>query len=122
MSDGALKRWQLECDGSGRPFAVLRVEAQRASLWFILAGGREWTAREKMLARDSLANATGVVLTNNSAQAFVKRDSEAPVMEQLLRTVTSSFTQASAAGKVEKLSPRETPEPYRRRAGGARHE
>jgi hypothetical protein len=90
----ALKRWQR----SGHPFAVLRVEPRRASLWFILASGREWAAREKALARDSLANATGVVLTDNSVQAFVELGSEAPVMERLLTAVTPSFTEASAAG------------------------
>jgi hypothetical protein len=94
----ALKRWQRECDRSGHPFAVLRVEPRRASLWFILASGREWAAREKALARDSLANATGVVLTDNSVQAFVELGSEAPVMERLLTAVTPSFTEASAAG------------------------
>jgi hypothetical protein len=87
MRDVALKRWQRECDHSGHPFAVLRMEPQRASLWFILASGREWNAREKALARDSLANARGVLLTPNSAQAFVELGSEAPVMKRLLMAV-----------------------------------
>jgi hypothetical protein len=87
MRDVALRHWQRECDRSGRPFAVLRLEPQRASLWFILAAGREWAEHEQAHARDALASATGIVLTPRSAQAFVALGSEAPVMAQLLDAI-----------------------------------
>src|SRR5690242_10520489 len=80
IRDVALSHWQRECQRCQRSFAVLRLEPQRASLWFVLADGREWAAREQAQARDALRSATGVVLTPRSAQAFVTLGNEVPVM------------------------------------------
>jgi hypothetical protein len=87
IRDVALIHWQRECRRCQRSFAVLRLEPQRASLWFVLAEGREWAAREQAQARDALRSATGIVLTPRSAQAFVTLGNEVPVMAQLLNSV-----------------------------------
>jgi len=84
IRDVALTCWQRECERSGRPFAVVRIEAQRASLWFVLAVGREWTEHEQGRTRDALASATGVVLTSSSVRAFLTLGSEATIMAQLI--------------------------------------
>jgi hypothetical protein len=87
IRDVALIHWQRECKRCQRSFAVLRLEPQRASLWFVLAEGREWAAREQVQARDALRSAKGIVFTPRSAQAFVTLGSEVPVMAQLLNSV-----------------------------------
>jgi|SwirhisoilCB2_FD_contig_41_11947460_length_504_multi_1_in_0_out_0_1 hypothetical protein len=87
VCDVAVTRWQQECERSGRPFAVVRIEAQRASLWFILATDRKWAEHERDHACNVLANATGVVLTSSSVRAFLSLGSEATTMTQLLAPI-----------------------------------
>jgi len=89
IRDVALTRWQRECERSGRPFAVIRIEAQRASLWFVLATDRKWAEHEQDHTRNVLANATGVVLTSSSVRAFLSLGSEATTMTQLLAPIES---------------------------------
>jgi len=96
IRDVALTRWQLECERSGRPFAVVRIEAQRASLWFVLATDRKWAEHEQDHTRNVLANATGVVLTSSSVRAFLSLGSEATIMTQLIAPIESGV-QASAS-------------------------
>jgi hypothetical protein len=89
IRDVALTRWQRECERSGRPFAVVRIEAQRASLWFVLATDRKWAEHEQDHTRDVLANATGVVLTSSSVRAFLSLGSETTTMTQLIAPIES---------------------------------
>jgi hypothetical protein len=96
IRDVALTRWQRECERSGRPFAVVRIEAQRASLWFVLATDRKWAEHEQDHTRNVLANATGVVLTSSSVRAFLSLGSEATIMTQLIAPLESAV-QASAS-------------------------
>jgi hypothetical protein len=96
IRDVALTRWQRECERSGRPFAVVRIEAQRASLWFVLATDRKWAEHEQDHTRNVLANATGVVLTSSSVRAFLSLGSEATIMTQLIARIESGV-QASAS-------------------------
>ena len=43
LTDRTLTTWQRYCGSAGLPFAVLRPESTRATLWIVLAAGRVWT-------------------------------------------------------------------------------
>ena len=89
IGDTALARWQLERERAAQPFAVARIEPQRATLWFILQAGREWGDEERGSISRLLATVLGFILTPNSVRAFVQLGSEATVMRHLL-AVTGS--------------------------------
>jgi len=84
IGDMAVARWQHERDRLARPFAVVRMEPQRATLWFILQAGREWGDEERGQLSRLLATVIGFILTPNSVRAFVQLGSEATVMRHLL--------------------------------------
>jgi hypothetical protein len=107
IRDVALTCWQQECERSGRPFAVVRIEAQRASLWFVLAAGRKWTEHEQGRTRDALASATGVVLTSSSVRAFLTLGSEATIMAQLSAPIGSGvLASAGSLSTCDRSRPR----------------
>jgi len=83
IGDAALARWQQECRRSGRPFAVLRLEPARATLWFVLPAAQEWREEERAEICAVLAQATGAIITANSARAFVALGSAAEIMARL---------------------------------------
>ncbi len=84
IGDAALARWQRECEGLGRPFAVIRIEPARATLWFVLASGREWSDAEQRRINAALARATGFIVTRNHARVFAKSRAAAGLMRELL--------------------------------------
>ena len=84
VGEHALACWQHECDRFGRAFAVVREEPARASLWFALTSGREWSSDEKGRLRAALAAATGFVLTDTQARAYAKLGTQAALMKRLL--------------------------------------
>ncbi len=84
IGDMALACWQHEREELGRPFAVVRIEPQRATLWFILQSGREWDDEARGRISRLLATVIGFILTPNSVRAFVKLGTEAAVMRHLL--------------------------------------
>jgi hypothetical protein len=80
----ALACWQHDCERFGRPFAVVRPEPSRASIWFVLTTGRLWTSDEQKRVRAALADSTGFILTDNQARAFAALGAETVLMQQLL--------------------------------------
>jgi len=82
--DRLLQRWQRECEQLAQPFAVVRMEPQRATLWFILREDQEWTPSQQEQVRSMLAGATGCVVQANSACAFAKHGAEHALMKRLL--------------------------------------
>ena len=88
IGDGALDRWQHECERAGKAFAVVRLEPRRASLWFVLESGRDWLDDEQRRIGTALDGAKGFILTNNSVRAFADLGGEADIMRMLLAAVS----------------------------------
>jgi hypothetical protein len=84
IGEDALGLWQSDCERNARPFAVVRPERNRASLWFVLADGAEWSAEQERHAREALREAHGFILSENSARAFAKSGSAAELMRELI--------------------------------------
>jgi hypothetical protein len=84
IGDVALARWQHQCGRSGGPFAVLRLEPRRATLWFVLSAAKEWDEEERSTVGAVLAEASGVILTASSVRAFAALDHAAGIMARLL--------------------------------------
>ena len=84
ISDRALIAWQHECERTGRAFAVIRLEPKRASLWFLLTDGREWSQSQQACIHTALSKATGYVVTGNNVRAFAPLGIECDVMQRLL--------------------------------------
>jgi hypothetical protein len=84
IGEHALACWQHDCARFGRAFAVVREEPTRASIWFVLTSGREWTSEDQGRVRAALAASTGFILTENQARAFASRGSETALMQRLL--------------------------------------
>ncbi len=84
IGDHALAEWQHECERSGKAFAVIRLEAKRASLWFMLTTEREWTQTEQARILAALSNTIGYVVASNNARAFTRLTVENDVMQKLL--------------------------------------
>jgi hypothetical protein len=88
IGDQALAAWRHECERSGKAFAVLRLEAKLASLWFLLTTEREWTQPEQARILAALANTIGYVVTSNKARAFTRLGVEDDVMQTLIAANT----------------------------------
>ncbi|HZP44497.1 MAG TPA: hypothetical protein VFB15_02500 [Candidatus Binataceae bacterium] len=84
IGEGALAQWQFECERYGRPFAVVRQEPSRNSIWFVLAAGRAWSERERSLAGHVLSSTQGFILSENSLRAFTGPDDAGRLMRRLL--------------------------------------
>ena len=84
IGDLVLTYWQRDCERFARPFAVLRQEPQRATLWLVLASGREWSEDEQRRVNAVLAAATGFVVTRNSVRAFADSAAAARLMRRLM--------------------------------------
>lgn len=91
--DRILQRWQRECEQLAQPFAVVRMEPQRATLWFVLRDDQEWTPSQQEQVRSMLAGATGCVVQANSACAFAKHGAEHALMERLLTAASGLGSQ-----------------------------
>lgn len=85
-----LNRWQRECDIKSAPFAMVRTEPQRASIWVFQSRDREWTVEQQEAIRSTLATASGCVVTANSVCAFAKLGAESILMEKLLQVADSN--------------------------------
>lgn len=83
VGDRALEQWQDDCARYGRPFAVVRPETTRVSIWFVLAVGREWSAIERGVVTSTLADAKGFILSDNAVRAFVEPGMESRLMRKL---------------------------------------
>ncbi len=84
IGDRALAEWREACERSGRAFAVVRLEPKRASLWFLLTTGREWTQAEQARILGALSSTTCYVLSSNNVRAFAQLGTEDDLMQQLL--------------------------------------
>jgi hypothetical protein len=84
IGDGALAQWQRECERLAQPFAVIRIEPGRATLWFVLASGREWSDADQRQINAALAHATGFVVTRNHARVFAESGAAAELVRRLL--------------------------------------
>lgn len=84
IGDAALTCWQQECERFAKPFAVIRFEPQRATLWFILAPGHAWNDHEQRRINAALAAANGFVVTRNNARVFAEPAAAATLMLRLL--------------------------------------
>src|SRR2546425_8279585 len=67
IRDVVVTYWQRECERFARPFAVIRSEPQRATLWVVLAPGREWDEAQQRRINAVLARAQGFIVTRSSA-------------------------------------------------------
>lgn len=83
IGDGALQRWQQECQRKHQAFALSRPEHYRTSIWLVLPEGCCWNPEQRDLVRSSCA-AAGVLLGENSLRAFVPSGGEAQLFNQLL--------------------------------------
>jgi hypothetical protein len=90
LPERTLAVWQNQCESSAIPLAVLRPEATRATLWIVLAAERAWTRRQQALVRRALAQATGIVLTNNGVSAFLPSRWAAPITRKLIELARSA--------------------------------
>jgi hypothetical protein len=84
IRDAVLTYWQRECERFARPFAVVRVEQQRATLWFVLAPGHAWNDDEQGRINAALAGASGFVVTRNHARVLAEPSAAATLMRRLL--------------------------------------
>jgi hypothetical protein len=84
LQETILAHWHLRCRRTQQPFAVLRMEPARASLWLFPSADTEFSAQELTLLREVLADATGVVLAPSGARAFVSSGDESELMARLL--------------------------------------
>jgi hypothetical protein len=84
IGDTILTLWQRECERFAQPFAVIRVEPDRATLWFVLAPGREWDDVEQRRINAALAGAKGFVVTPNHARVFSEPGTAVVLMRELL--------------------------------------
>ena len=84
LCDAALTVWQRECARARWPFAVVRPEPRRATMWLALPPGREWSDNEQQMVREDLADAAGVALYPTGMRAFLPLGSEQTVMPRLL--------------------------------------
>src|ERR1700730_16849215 len=84
MRDVLVIHWQRQCASAGRPFAVLRLDPRRASLWLFPSADTVWTEQELTSFRDVLANESGVALTSLGLRAFVTSGHDITLFEQLL--------------------------------------
>jgi hypothetical protein len=90
MGDFALTRWQRRCERFASPFAVLRIEPQRTSIWLILPDGHEWTGAAQGVIRAAMAGATSFVMTLSSVRAIFPLGDHTGVMLRLIAAETSS--------------------------------
>src|SRR5271169_2080843 len=72
MGDTVLTYWQRECERFAQPFAVIRVEPKRATLWVVLAPGREWNDAEQLWINAALADSIGVVVMRDHVRGFAE--------------------------------------------------
>jgi hypothetical protein len=79
MRDVLVTHWQRQCASARRPFTVLRLDPQRASLWFFPSADTVWAEQELTFFRDVLTNESGVVLTPFGIRAFVTSGHESTV-------------------------------------------
>jgi hypothetical protein len=84
IGDGALQRWQQECQRKHQAFALSRPEQHRTSIWLVLPEGCCWNLEQLDLVMSSCAAVTGVLLGENSLRAFVPSGGEAQLFSQLL--------------------------------------
>jgi hypothetical protein len=84
LGDAALALWQRQCLRAGWPFAAVRPDLRRATVWIALPSGREWSGVEWRMARDILMEATGVVLHSEGVRAFLAPGMEENVMPRLI--------------------------------------
>jgi hypothetical protein len=84
LDDDIVTHWHLKCYLARRPFAVLREEPGRASLWLYPTANGEFTDRELESFQRALADATGVVLARHCVLAFASPDSGSILMTRLL--------------------------------------
>jgi hypothetical protein len=87
IGDQAIALWQHDCERLGRPLAMLRLEPRRASLWFWLTPGREFTREEQARVHEALAGSTGFIVTSDNVRAFAVLGAEQEVMRKLLEAV-----------------------------------
>jgi hypothetical protein len=95
LTDRTLTTWQRYCGSAGLPFAVLRPESTRATLWIVLAAGRVWTEWQQMLVRQALPQASGIVLTNNVVMAFLPSQVAVSITRQLVALARSAGAKSS---------------------------
>jgi hypothetical protein len=100
IGDAALSCWQQQCQRGRKPFAILRSETTRASLWFVLPSGQAWSAMEQERIRDCLRDATGIILTANNVRAFLHLGMEDAILERLL-----GFTRTRKSRVVKRRRP-----------------
>jgi hypothetical protein len=84
VGDAALAHWQRDCERLVQPFAVVRIEPKRATLWFVLALRREWNDAEQRRINAVLARSMGFIVTRNHARVFVEPEAAPQLMRQLL--------------------------------------
>jgi len=84
LHDDAVTYWHRTCRSAERPFAVVKVESRRASLWVLPTTDVGFTDRELRFFRAALAEATGVVLAPSGARAFIALGNESAIMARLL--------------------------------------
>lgn len=97
LGDAALAAWRRQCARARWPFAVVRPEPKRATMWLTLPPGGEWDQREQQLARDVLTHAAGVVLYPAGARAFLASSTQGIVMRQLLALALAGGVNGQAA-------------------------
>jgi hypothetical protein len=95
MRDILVTHWQRQCASAGRPFAVLRVDPRRASLWLFPSADGVWTEQELTFFHNVLANERGVVLSPLGIRAFVSSGHESTVMNRLLGATSGTIYRAS---------------------------
>jgi hypothetical protein len=84
LADVTLAVWQRQCARVRWPFAVVRPEPKRATMWLTLPPGHEWSSHKQQLARDVLTHAAGIVLYPAGARAFLASSTQETVMRRLL--------------------------------------
>jgi hypothetical protein len=90
LPETTLAVWQNRCESSAMPLAVLQPEATRATVWIFLTAERAWTRRQQALVERALAQATGVVLTNNGVSAFLPPRLAVPITRKLVALARSA--------------------------------
>ena len=89
VSDRVVACWQRQCKRFSRPFAVVRIEPRRASLWLILGAESEWGRQAQGRLNAAMTQSRGFVLTSNSVRAFVDRAGADALMTCLLAACES---------------------------------
>ncbi len=108
MRDVLVTHWQRQCASAKRPFAVLRSDPRRASLWLFPSADTVWTEQELTFFRNVLANESGVVLSPLGIRAFVTSGHESTVMNRLLGATSGTIHRAnnpqivSLVGRIRK--------------------